>query len=406
MAMRSVPFCGGLLVCGLAVCAQGWAQEAASGDKPTTLSLSAKLVSIPVVVRDKKGQIVHTLNKGDFALQVDGTTQPIRYFDKDDDLPLTLGLLVDTSGSVRNRLDEERTASEGFLDGMLGTRPAAASLAKSPDKAPAEKPAPDRGFVIQFAREVDLLQDLTDSKPKLKAALRELDTPSFGGGGGGGGSNGGDNGSGDNGNNNGGYGRGRGGAGGGGTALYDAVYLSGNEVLAKEHGRKAIIILSDGDDRGSKKSLASSIEAAQRTDTIIYAIYYKGQEGGGGGGRGGFPGGGFPGGMGGGRRGGGGGYPGGGQQGGGRGGGMQVDGKKVLQRMADETGGRLFEVKGKETVATIYTQIAEELRSQYRLGYSPDAANAAEGYHQITVTVPKEKNDHVQTRDGYYTGAK
>jgi len=397
--MRGLNLSSGLLFCTLTA----WSQQAPgqtgsqAGEKPTTLSLQAKLVSLPVVVRDKKGALVTTLNKPDFMLQVDGVTQPIRYFDKDDDLPLTLGLLVDTSGSVRNRLDDERTASEGFLDGMLGTRPAAASVANSPDKPPAGKPEPDRAFIIEFAREVDLLQDLTDSKPKLKAALRELDTPSFGSGNG---NNGGNNGNGNGQDNNG--GGGRGGRGGAGTALYDAVYLSADEEMSKQHGRKAVIVLSDGDDRGSKKSLASAIESAQRADTIIYAIYFKGQEGGGGN-RGGFPGGGFPGGMGG-RRGGGGGggYPGGGQ----RGGGSSVDGKKVLQRMADETGGRLFEVKGKETVTTIYSQIAEELRSQYRLGYSPDAANAAEGYHQVTVTVPKEKNDHIQTRDGYYTGAK
>jgi VWFA-related protein len=372
----------------------------AAQDKTATLNLQAKLVSLPVVVRDKKGNLVKNLTKDDFALWVDNKPQPIRYFDKDDDLPYTLGLLVDTSQSVRNSLDEERTASEAFLDGMLGTRPAAAPTADAaakpvPDKTLAN--TPDRAFVIQFARQVELLQDLTDSKPKLKAALRDLDTssPNFTG------SNGGDN----NGDNNNGNNRQR-----GGTALYDAVYLSSHEVLAKEHGRKAIIILSDGDDRGSIKTLAGAIEAAQRTDTIIYAIYFKGQQSNNNNNRGGFPGGGrhgggFPGG--GGYPGGGGGYPGGGgQRGGGGGGGASgVDGKRVLQRMADETGGRLFEVKGKETFATIYSQIAEELRSQYRLGYSPDAANAAEGYHQIAISVPGQKDDRIQTRDGYYTGA-
>ena len=372
----------------------------AAQDKTTTLNLAAKLVSLPVVVRDKKGNLVKNLNKDDFALWIDAKAQPIRYFDKDDDLPYTLGLLVDTSGSVRNSLDEERTASEAFLDGMLGTRPAAPRpTADKPSTEAALATAPDRAFVIQFAHSVELLQDLTDSKPKLKAALRDLDTssPSFGDNNNGG--------SGDNGDkSNQGNSRGRN---GGGTTLYDAVYLSSHEVLVKEHGRKAIVILSDGEDRGSMKTLANSIEASQRADTIIYAIYFKGQQPGGSNNRGGFPGGGFPGG---GRRGGGypgggggGGYPGGGRGGGG--GGSSVDGKKVLQRMADETGGRLFEVKGKETFATIYAQIAEELRSQYRLGYSPDAANAEEGYHQIQVSVPKQKDDRIQTRDGYYTGS-
>ena len=409
--MRKVHLSTGLLLCSLAA----WGQQAgappatptaSAQEKTTTIALDAKLVSLPVVVRDKKGAIVRTLNKDDFMLQVDGKTQPIRYFDKDDDLPLTLGLLVDTSQSQRNVLDEERTASEGFLDGMLGARPVKAMAAAASDKMPAQ--VPDRAFVIQFAREVELLQDLTDSKPKLKAALRELDTPSFSG------NNNGNSGNGsDDSQNNGGS---RGGRQAAGTALYDAVYLSSHEVLIKEHGRKAVVVLSDGDDRGSKKSLTDAIEAAQRADTILYAIYFKGQSPNNNNNRGGYPGGGgrrgggFPGGGGGGYPGGGGGYPGGGgggggyPRGGGSGGGSGVDGKRVLERMADETGGRMFEVKGKDTVTSIYTQIAEELRSQYRLGYSPDAANAADGYHQVTVTVPKEKNDKIQTRDGYYTG--
>ena len=417
--MRRVHLSTGLLLCSLAA----WGQQAgappatspttptSAQEKTTTIALDAKLVSLPVVVRDKKGAIVRTLNKEDFMLQVDGKTQPIRYFDKDDDLPLTLGLLVDTSQSQRNVLDEERTASEGFLDGMLGTRTVKATPVAASDKAPAQ--VADRAFVIQFARQVELLQDLTDSKPKLKAALRELDTPSFSGNNSGNGSNNGNgNGSDDSQNS----GASRGGRQGGGTALYDAVYLSSHEVLIKEHGRKAIVVLTDGDDRGSKKSLTDAIEAAQRADTIIYAIYFKGQSPGTNNNRGGYPGGGgrhgggFPGGGGGYPGGGGGGYPGGGgggggyPRGGGNGGGSGVDGKRVLERMADETGGRMFEVKGKDTVTSIYTQIAEELRSQYRLGYSPDAANAADGYHQVTVTVPKEKNDRIQTRDGYYTG--
>ena len=361
-------------------------------DKPTTISASAKLVNLPVVVRDNKGRLVQTLGKEDFSLTVDGAPATIRYFDKDQNVRLTLGLLVDTSGSMRSLLDQERVASGAFLDKMLGKA--------SPD-------GPDRAFLIQFGHETELLADLTDSKPKLQAGLKELD---------------GNTGSGtqtttpdpqdQNGNNgngsgqdrrHGGYGRGSGG--GGGTVLYDAVYLSGDEIMSKQHGRKALIILSDGDDRGSKKSLAKAIEAAQRADTVIYAIYLKGEDHGGGRG---FGGGGFPGGGGGGRHGGGGGgYPGGGGgNGGGGGGGERVDGKKVLERMADETGGRLFEVKGKQTVDVIYGEIAEELRAQYRIGYTPTADTAAEGYHKLVLTLPAAafKKDVVQTRDGYYTG--
>jgi len=260
----------------------------------------------------------------------------------------------------------------------------------------------DKAFVVQFARQTDLLQDVTSSKPKLQAGLKQLNIPDSGGG----------NSGTDTDTNGGGPARAH-----GGTTLYDALFLSSDELMGKQKGRKAVIILSDGVDNGSKESLASSIEAAQRADTIVYAIYYQGREGGyqrdqgqgypGGGGRhgGGFPGGG------GGYPGGGGGYPG----GGGRGGGQnrpqsasRQDGKKILQRMADETGGRLFEVDKKQTLANIYKQIGDELRAQYRLGYTPDKDEAADGYHRIDLSFSKDTKDakdlFIQTRDGYYVG--
>lgn len=381
----------------------------------TTLTVDARLVNLPVVVRDKHGALLNSLTKTDFALSVDGHPQTIRYFDHDADLPLTLGLLVDVSQSVRGALDEERTASAAFLDLMLNPQ----MLIVPPNRAP------DQAFIVQFAHESELLQDLTSSRPKLQAALHEIGTPGRSSsqspppdpdandpndnqrG------NGNDNG---NGNGNGGQGGGRRGPagrgrGGAGTTLYDAVFLSADELMKKQHGRKALILLTDGDDNGSKESLTSAIESAQRSDTIVYAIYFKGEEpqrdndrggfpggrgGGGGGSRGGI---GFPGG------GGGGGRQGGGGQ---RGGQQKEDGRKILDRMATETGGRLFEVTRKQKVAAIYTQIAEELRSQYRLGYTPPAdtaaANSAEGYHQIDLSIPKQKDVRIQTRDGYYTG--
>jgi VWFA-related protein len=343
---------------------------------PATIAVDARLVNIPVVVRDKKGALVQNLTKDDFTLQVDNHPQTIRYFDIDANLPLTLGLLVDTSLSQREVIDEERTASGIFLDQML----------KTPK---------DQAFIVQFARQTELLQDLTNSRPKLQAALKEIDTPSP--------SNQSNTSSDDDSDNN----RSSSRRGHGGTVLYDAAFLASDELMAKQKGRKALIILSDGVDNGSKESLVSAIEAAQRADTIIYAIYFKGQESqhnasnpGGGRQRGGI---GFPGGY----PGGGGGYPGGGRGGGGNPGGgstpSHADGKKTLERMSQETGGRLFEVSKKQTVAQIYTQIAEELRAQYRLGYTPDQATAADGYHQIDLTTHR-KDLIVQTRDGYYTG--
>ena len=331
-------------------------------DAPTTtIAVDARLVNLPVVVRDKHGALVTNLTKADFDLKVDDKPQTIRYFDLDSNLPLTLGLLVDTSMSQRSVLDQERTASGAFLETML-------------------TPQRDKAFVMQFAHQVELLQDLTDSRPKLQAALKEIDTPSNDSKGGSGVSP--------------------------GTTLYDAVFLAADELMAKQTGRKALIVLSDGDDRGSKETLTKAIEAAQRGDTIIYAIYFKGEQprdnSGGNRGGGGYPGGGGRGGM-----GRGGGYPGGG---GGRptGGGQEnrLDGRQILFRMATETGGRLFEVSKKQPVADIYKQIAEEMRFQYRLGYTPDAETASDGYHQIDLTLKRSdaKSLTIQTRDGYYTG--
>jgi VWFA-related protein len=348
----------------------------------TTLSLDARLVNLPVIVRDKKGAPIQNLTRDDFTLTVDGHAESIRYFDKDSDLPLTIGLLVDVSGSVRNMLDDERTASSAFLDQML--------------KAPA-----DRAFIIQFSNQTELLQDVTGSRPRLQAALRELGSPSPNS------SNNQPNDPDDNNNNGNGPPRRR----VGGTTLYDAAFLSADEVLSRQKGRKAIVILTDGEDRNSRETLNRAIEAAQRADTIIYAIYFKGEDHNndrqddrrgypGGGGRypggGGYPGGGYPG----------GGYPGGGgrypqqrpQQE------TRLDGKKILERMTAETGGRMFEESRKQDFAAIYTQIADELRQQYRLGFTPDQAILEDGYHQIDLTLPKKKDLKIQTRDGYYTG--
>jgi VWFA-related protein len=349
--------------------------SAPAGQTPaTTLSVNVKVVTLPVTVRDKHNQIVKGLTKEDFTLTDDTHPQTIKYFNLDTNLPLTLGLLVDSSMSQRSVLDQEKTASKAFLDQMLTV-----------DK--------DKAFVLHFDAEVELLQDLTASRDKLKAAvdLIEVSGPHM------------------NGDSSGDSSGGSGGRGmrGAGTQMYDAIYLASNELMKKQQGRKALIVLTDGVDRGSKETLNTAIEAAQRADTEVYSIYFKGERGGGGGGNngGGYPGGGRHGGMGypgGGYPGGGGGYPrgGGGYPGGGQSE-PKVDGKKILAQISEETGGRLFEVSKKETVDQIYATIEEELRSQYVLGYTPDKANSGAGYHKLALTTDK-KDVTVQTRAGYY----
>lgn len=310
-----------------------------------SISVDVKMVSMLAAVRDKHGHLVNNLIKDDFAVEQDGHPQTITYFAQDSDLPLTLGLLVDTSMSQRRVLDQERSTSHTFLDHVLRE-----------DK--------DKAFVIHFDYEVELLQDLTSSRQKLDASLDQVGTPEFSQAGGS--SSGG----------------GRGSHGGGGTLLYDAVYLASNELMKKQQGRKALIILSDGVDRGSKESLQNSIETAQRADTLLYSILFSDREEyGSGGGHGGG------GGMGGGHHR----YP---QE-------SRPDGKKILEQMSRETGGRFFEVSKKQPIEQIYAALDEELRNQYGLGYVPDKADVAPGYHKIRVTV-KRKELTVQTRDGYY----
>jgi VWFA-related protein len=360
--------------CALAVLPT-FGQSQPAQDSVGTIAVDVKVVTLPVTVRDKHGQIVRDLTKDDFTLQEDGRPQNIKYFSQDANLALTLGLLVDTSWSQREVLDQERNASHSFLDQML---------AQDRDKA----------FLIHFDREVELLQDLTHKREKLQLALELLKTS-------------------DRERSSGSDSRPGSGSERRGTLLYDSVFLASNELLKKQPGRKAVIILSDGVDRGSRTTLESAVESAQRADTVVYSIFFAGHrddrddrrrdDGGmgrqGGGYPGGYPGGGYPG----------GGYPGGGGPGGsGRRGGGQprseethADGKKILERISKATGGRFFEVSRKQTVGDIYTSIVEELRTQYNMGYTPDKDSAGSGYHHVQLQ-GKRKDLVVQTREGYY----
>ena len=350
---------------------------------PPTFSSDVKVVNVLATARDKKGQIVTDLKQDEFHLADDGQPQTIRYFAREIDLPLTLGLLVDTSMSQRRVLGQERTASYRFLDQVL-------------------RENKDLAFVIHFDREAELLQDLTSSRKQLEDALAQLELPQqdqpqlnrrgSGGGnpGGGGGYPGGGGGYPGGGGGGGGYpggGGGRGGRGsrGPGTVLYDSVLLASDELMRKQHGRKALILLTDGEDNGSKVTLERGIEAAQRADTLVYSILFADEEGSG-----------FSPGMGGmGRRGGMG-------RGGGRPGGYdRPDGKKILERLARETGGGFFQVSKKRPIDDIYKQIQEELRSQYNLGYTPEPASANAYFHKIALTTTR-KEVVLQAREGYY----
>jgi VWFA-related protein len=325
------------------------------------MSVNVKVVNVFATVRNKQGGIVQNLTKADFAVQEDGRPQTIRYFSQEIDLPLTLGLLVDTSLSQRRVLGQERSASETFLDEVL-------------------RENKDKAFVIHFDHQVELLQDVTSSRQLLQAALAGIEEPQMQR------TRGDDTSGGDPGANPGGQGHRRGGQ-GGGTLLYDAVYLASKEVMTKQQGRKALIVLSDGVDRGSQETLATAIEAAQRADTLVYSILFTDDEsygGYGGPGRGGMGGmgrhGSWPG------R-----YP---QE-------SRPDGKKILDQVCRETGGQLFEVSKKHSIDQIYDDIQNGLRNQYSLGYTPEGTIPGAGYHKITVAT-NEKGLTVHAREGYY----
>jgi VWFA-related protein len=335
-----------------------------------TFKVDVNVVNVLATVRDHGGRIVNNLTKEDFILEEDGKPQEILYFSRQTDIPLTLGLLVDTSLSQRNLIDDERSASSQLFSQLL-------------------RPEQDQAFVIKFDVEAELLQDLTHSIQSLKKTLNDLKTPSPifrrsinpGGslnpqaaslaqiwppGGQLPGSR---------------PRSGRGGQrgqlpgrmGGIGTVLYDAVYLASDEILQQETGRKAIILISDGVDVSSKVSEKEAIEAAHRADSIVYSIRYYDSSIYGYGGRG------IP-------------QP------------TEQDDKShginALRLLSKETGGRMFEVAKKPSLKDIYDQIQEELRNQYNLGYTLPHAGRSE-FRNINLRT-KDGKLEVVTRAGYY----
>jgi VWFA-related protein len=364
-----------------AVVAPASATPAASPPSAGTIKVQVNEVILPVTVRDKKGQIVSDLKVSDFTLRDNGDPQAIKSFAHEADLPFRLGLMVDTSRSQENALPGERAATGKFIDQMLS------------------QPA-DKAFLLHFDHQVELLQDFTAAKQKLHRELDEMSPSSNSGGGGGSGGSGGD--ADDRDGHGGGHRR------GGGTQMYDAIFLASNELMLKEPGRKALIVLSDGVDRGSRETMNEAIDAAEKAQVSIYAVYFKGEEDHGGGGFSGPGNGGHHGG--GGYPGGGGGYPSGGGHGGQHPGGggsaeAKVDGKKILEKMADRTGGLFFEAKKKDSFDEIYAQIGKELHGQYLLTYTPDKAaikDASDGFHKVLLKANDDKFT-VVTREGFYT---
>jgi Ca-activated chloride channel family protein len=274
-------------------------------------STGIKIVSVLVTVRDKSGKFVNDLEQADFVVEEDGVSQTISYFSRQDDLPLTLGLLVDISGSQAEVLGDELTASDAFFKQVL-------------------REGVDQAFLVSFATRAWLMQNVTVSRAKLQEGLGIL-------------------------------GKGlRDQRGYGGTVLYDAVLDASDEIMKRLQGRKALVLLTDGEDTTSRGSLELAIASCQRTDTLAYCI--------------------------------------------GIGTGLGR-GAAVLETLSKKTGGRYFAVSKKQSVDVIYKTIEEELRSQYNIGYLPPLSAPGKnrtGFHKIRVMV-KRSGTIVTTRDGYYT---
>jgi VWFA-related protein len=288
-----------------------------------TLKVNVNLVSLYFTVHDKRGALIPHLTKDDFTILEDKEPQKIKNFTAENDQPLTLGILLDTSGSQQNVLPLEQQAGAAFLSRVLRSK--------------------DEAFLISFDVNVDLLSDYTSNAHALSHAMdkAEINTGTGGGGMPSGSPK--------------------------GTLLYDAVYLATHDKLQQETGRKAIIILSDGEDQGSSMKLQGAIEAAQKANTIVYVLLIADR---------GFYGRGV--------------YT------------MGYSGDAYMKKMADETGGRVIDVgnNGKKMEAA-FSQIEEELRTQYVASYTPTNNKLDGSYRKIDVEC-KGDGLKAQVRKGYY----
>lgn len=318
------------LVLGLAITqaksAPGPKQEQSGNSQPPQsqkpLRVQTSLVNLFATVRDNHHALVPNLTQDDFKIFEDGQEQKVAFFSKDLNLPITLGLLIDTSGSETNTLMSEQVAMSRFIHEVLRKK--------------------DMSMVMSFDTEVDLLADFTEDTALLERAIQRarINAP-----------------------------QGTGGIAQGpvaqthivGTALYDAIYLACNDKLATEAGRKALVIVTDAQDEGSKLKIQDAIEAAQRADTVIHVILVADPNSSG----------------------------------------FGYIGGSVAKKMADETGGRVIEVRNEKKLQEAFDQISEELRSQYTLGYYPSNQERNGAFRKIKVDTTRP-GTKVLARRGYY----
>lgn len=288
-----------------------------------SIKVEVSLVNVFCTVHDRHGALVGGLNKENFTVFENGKQQEIKAFTRETDLPVTLGLLIDVSKSQENLLDITKEAASQFFGTVLRQK--------------------DMAFLIAFGPECDLLQDYTNSPKLLRAGLKGLKVDTdFGGGV----------------------------MASGpvptvyqpkGTVLYDAVYLAAHDQLRGQVGRKALVLITDGDDMGSHYKIQDAIEAAQKADAIIYSIQYTDPR-----------------------------YH-----------GFFGGGDSALHRMSEDTGGRVFRVSHKQPLSAVFQEIQDELRTQYQIAYASSNPTKDGSYRHIEVRVDN-KDDKVQARKGYY----
>ena len=297
-----------------------WAVPAGSQEPAVqgpAIRAQVNLVNIFATVRDKNKRIVPDLKQEDFRVFEDNREEKTAFFSRETSLPVTLGLLIDTSGSESNRLGAEQEAGSRFLNRVLRKG--------------------DLALVISFDTDVDLLSDFTDDSGQLNRGIQRARINAASGGS----------------INPGPIPQGR----VGGTHFYDAVYLACMDKLVSETGRKALVIITDAYDEGSKLRPEEAIEAAQRTDTVIHILLVHDP-----------------------------GYP---------------TGAGIAKKITEETGGRMIEVSSEKRLEEAFDQISEELRSQYTLGYYPSNNNHDGKYRKIKIEMGR-KELKVLARKGYY----
>ncbi|MBS1814336.1 MAG: VWA domain-containing protein [Acidobacteria bacterium] len=292
-------------------------------DNVGTLKVRVNLVNLYFSVRDKQGYLTN-LHKDDCQVFEDREPQTIKAFTQEKNLPLTIGILLDTSGSMQYVLPLEQQAGAEFLKDVLQPK--------------------DEAFLISFDINVDLLADYTSNPKELARALNKASI-----------------------NTGAGTGSATGNGDPRGTLLYDAVYLGAHDKLRQEAGRKVLVVLTDGEDQGSQVKLEGAIEAAQKSNAIVYVILVSDQ--------GGFS----------------------------FGSGVQLGGfgPGAMEKLAKETGGRVINVgKNPRKLQDAFQQISDELRTQYLLSYTPKNTAMDGTFRKLDVDCGK--GTKVQARKGYY----